>query len=212
MKDVNGGQISSRQMLRHFDQCDPVISAAMRRIGPFALKRNRNYFQTLCRSIISQQISTLAAETIHGRFRRLFPSLRPNPARVLALAEESLRDAGLSRQKISYLKDLSEHFHSGAIRPRRLICESDEAIIEQLTAVKGIGRWTAEMFLIFSLNRYDVLPVDDLGVQKGVQRLYALPQMPSRAELRSLGERWRPLRTVAAWYAWRSLDSENITY
>ncbi len=186
------------------------MAQAIEGIGPFKLKRNRNYFQTLCRAIVAQQISTKAAETIHGRFCALFPRRRPSPSVTQAIPEEELRSVGLSRQKITYLKDLSLNFENKVIRPRRLIHQSNEEIVQGLTAVKGIGRWTAEMFLIFSLNRLNVLPADDLGVQKGIKKLYSLSEMPTRKVILEFGEQWEPFQTVAVWYCWRSLD-EKIT-
>lgn len=188
------------------------MAAVIRRVGPLRLRRNRNTFIVLCKSIIAQQISTSAAETITRRFHGLFESRRPTPARLLALPEASLRSAGLSRQKTEYLRDLSGKFLGGDIRPHRLRFLADEEVIDGLTRVRGIGRWTAEMFLIFSLNRPDVLPVDDLGFRAAVKNIYAMKSHPSTATVRALGEKWRPLRTVAVWYAWRSLDARIVAY
>ncbi|MDP9174126.1 MAG: DNA-3-methyladenine glycosylase [Planctomycetota bacterium] len=193
---------------RHLQQ-DPVLRRIIADVGACGLKPRRDHFVLLCRAIYSQQISTAVARVLFGRFRQRFPGLRPTPARVLNLLtngkEDELKSCGLSRQKKAYLIDLAQHFVDKRI-PRRLSSMSDEAIIECLTAVKGIGRWTAEMFLIFILNRPDVLPVDDLGLQIAVQKVYRLKHRPRGGELMKLGERWRPYRTVAAWYLWRSLD------
>jgi DNA-3-methyladenine glycosylase II len=203
---------SHNKLTSHFRANDPIMARAIDEIGLFKLQRNKNHFQTLCKAIVSQQISTKAAETIHGRFCALFPGLKPNSAALQNLSEEEMRSVGLSRQKIVYLKDLSLHFENKTIRPHRLLHQSNDEIIRILIAVKGIGRWTAEMFLIFSLNRLDVLPVDDLGLQKGIMKLYSLPELPTRKEILKFGERWEPFQTVAVWYCWRSLDANIISY
>lgn len=184
----------------------------IREIGPFQLKKNRKYFQVLCKAIISQQISTQAARTISARFCSLFDRNFPNPQRVFEMPESNLRGVGLSRQKAAYLKDLSKHFVEKSIRPHRLPHLSNEDVILTLTGVHGIGRWTAEMFLIFSLNRLNVLPVTDLGLQNAVKILYGTKNQPSVKKIRSLGKKWNPLETVATWYAWRKLDENIVAY
>ncbi len=188
------------------------MAGIIRRVGPFQLQRNRKYFGVLCRSIVSQQISTQAADTIFSRFQRLCGGRQPTPERVIQLPENSMREAGLSRQKTSYLKDLSQKFLEGTIRPHRLAYLDNEEIIGQLTQVHGIGRWTAEMFLIFSLNRLDVLPVDDLGLVVAVQNIYGMRKRPDPKRLRAIGKRWNPLETVGTWYAWRSLNADIVNY
>lgn len=203
---------TARQILKHFDRQDPVLAATIRKIGPLRLRRNRNYFQVLCKAIVSQQISTRVAEVIHGRFQALFEGRTPTPERVAATPEATLRGVGLSRQKVAYLHDLSARFLDQTIRPHQLNYLDNEDIVQRLIAVHGIGRWTAEMFLIFSLNRMDVLPVGDLGLRAAVQALYQLPELPGAKQLRSLGEAWHPLETVATWYAWRTLDEQIINY
>ena len=182
----------------------------IRRVGPCTLKPRRDYFVKLCQSIYNQQISTAVARVLFKRFRDRFANRRPTPKAVLEfLAEddEVIRSVGLSRQKRLYLHDLATHFVNGHVKTRRFATMEDEAIIEALTPIKGIGRWTVEMFLIFCLNRPDVWPIDDLGVRKGVQQAYGRAEMPGKAEMIERGERWRPYRTVASWYLWRSLDS-----
>jgi DNA-3-methyladenine glycosylase II len=166
----------------------------------------------LSRSIVSQQISVAAADTIYSRFQKLFDGRIPTPERVAGLTDESLRTAGLSRQKISYMKDLSRHFLDGTIRPRQLNYLDNDEIIDRLTQVRGIGRWTVEMFLIFSLNRLDVLPVDDLGLRVAVQNIYGMKARPDAKRLRTIGKKWSPLETVGTWYAWRSLDAGIVNY
>ncbi|MGP0567212.1 MULTISPECIES: DNA-3-methyladenine glycosylase family protein [unclassified Nitrospina] len=203
---------ASRAILRHFDRQDPVMAAVIRQIGPMRLRRNRNYFQVLCKAIVGQQISTRVADVIYARFQALFDGKPPTPDRVAGVSVDRLRAVGLSRQKAAYLHDLSARFLDKTIRPHQLNYLENEAIIERLTAVHGIGRWTAEMFLIFSLNRMDVLPVDDLGLRAAVKTIYDLPEMPKAKQLRSLAETWHPLETVATWYAWRALDGTIINY
>ncbi|MEE8207207.1 MAG: DNA-3-methyladenine glycosylase 2 family protein [Nitrospinaceae bacterium] len=201
-----------RRILTHFKDRDPKIARVIQTVGPFHLKRNRNYFVVLCRSIVSQQISTAAADTIYSRFQKLFDGHAPTPERVAGLKDTPLRAAGLSRQKSAYMKDLIRHFLDGIIRPRQLNYLENEEIIERLTRVHGIGRWTAEMFLIFSLNRLDVLPVDDLGLRVAVQNIYGMRARPDAKRLRAIGEKWNPFETVATWYAWRSLNANIVNY
>ena len=201
-----------RRILSHFAERDPKIAQLIKAIGPFLLKRNRNYFVVLCRSIVSQQISTRAADTIYDRFRQLTGGRQPTPQRVIGLSDVAMRGVGLSRQKTAYLKDLSRHFIDKAIRPHQLNYLDNEEVITRLTAVHGIGRWTAEMFLIFSLNRMDVLPVDYLGVQAAVQNIYGLKNRPDAKRLRTLGKKWHPYETVVTWYGWRSLNADIVNY
>ena len=201
-----------KEILLHFDQNDSVMAQVIRRIGPLKLKRNRNYFVVLCKAIVAQQISVAAADTITARFNALFKGDAPTPEQVLKLTESALRGVGLSRQKAAYLKDLSVHFHEKTIRSHRLHYMDNEEVVQQLTAVYGIGRWTAEMFLIFSLNRPDVLPVGDLGLQLGLKKLYRMRKLPTVKRMRSLGGKWHPLETVATWYAWRTQDENIVAY
>jgi len=203
---------SRRQIIRHFDGRDRVMADLIRRHGPLALKRNRKHFTVLATAIISQQISTKAAATITARFNALFGGQRPTPARVLATLPEALRAVGLSRQKTAYLRDLSRHFEERRIQPRRFRFMDNDEVVDTLTAVNGIGRWTAEMFLIFSLGRLNVLPVGDLGLQAAVKNIYGLKERPGAKELAALGEKWHPLQTVATWYAWREQDEAIIAY
>ncbi len=200
------------RILSHFKKRDPKMARLIQAMGPFQLKRNRNYFVVLCRSIVSQQISVAAADTIYGRFQKLFDGRPPTPEHVSGLKEEPMRAAGLSRQKAAYLKDLSHRFLDGTVRPRQLNYLDNEAIVERLTTVHGIGRWTTEMFLIFSLNRLDVLPVDDLGLRAAVQNIYGMKTRPDAKRLRAIGKKWSPLETVATWYCWRSLNADIVNY
>jgi DNA-3-methyladenine glycosylase II len=182
------------------------------RVGPCRLTRRRDYFVVLCDSIFSQQLSTRIAGILFERFRDLFPQRRPTPRRVLKALDldgEILRRCGLSRQKRAYIHDLAKHFHARLIPTRRFSKMADEQIIESLVRVKGVGRWTAEMFLIFVLNRTDVWPVDDLGLQEAVRKAYALKERPKPKALREFGDRFRPHRTAATWYLWRSLSLKS---
>lgn len=191
----------------HLRRVDPRLAALIDAHGPLSWRPERNAFRALLESIVSQQISGKAAEAILRRFRTLYPSGRfPTPAQVLATPVEWLRSAGLSPQKASYVQDLALKFTDGTIRPRRFSRLTDEAISTELIRVKGIGQWTADMFLIFCLNRPDVLSVGDLGIRMAMKTHYRLRSLPDPAKMRAIAEPWRPYRTVAMRYLWRSLD------
>jgi DNA-3-methyladenine glycosylase II len=182
-------------------------------IGPCLLRPQRHYFWALTEAIVSQQLSVAAAATIFRRLRQLYPDHRvPRPQDVLATPIGRLRAVGLSRQKVVYLKGLAEAAIDGRLPSRRLHTLSDEEIIAALTQLHGIGRWTAEMFLIFVLARLDVFPVDDLGLQKAIQQAYRLRRHPSAAMMRRIATRWAPYRTVATWYLWASRDGKGVVY
>jgi len=191
---------------------DAVMAQLIRKFGPIKLKRNRNYFIVLCNAIIGQQISVAAADAITIRFNKLFNGHSPTPQGVIKLPDIDLRKAGLSKQKVAYLKDLSFHFYEKILRPHRLHHMGNDEVICQLTKVHGIGRWTAEMFLIFSLNRPDVLPVGDLGLQLALKKLYRMRQLPTVKRMRTIGRKWNPLETVGTWYAWRAQDEKTVSY
>jgi 3-methyladenine DNA glycosylase/8-oxoguanine DNA glycosylase len=188
---------------------DPVLAAIMRDVGPCRLRTDQTggAFAALVESIVYQQITGKAAASIYGRVRKLIKRRHPRPQDILAATEEALRGAGLSRQKVAYLRDLAEKVRDG-LKLRALGRLENEAVIEALTEVKGIGRWTVEMFLIFRLGRLDVLPVHDYGIRKAMQRAYRLRKLPTPDRMRRLAEPWRPYRTVACWYLWRSLESK----
>lgn len=195
--------------VRHLRKADPVMTKVIARVGPCGLKPRRDYFVVLAQSIFTQQISTKVATVLFNRFRDQFPRRRPTPElaqRFLAGDEALIRSCGISRQKHGYLVDLCGHFVDRKIPVRRFARMTDEEVIESLTRVKGIGRWTAEMFLIFVLNRPDVFPVDDLGLQESYKRLYGLPARPTAKQLAPLGDAWRPWRTVATYYLWRGTE------
>jgi DNA-3-methyladenine glycosylase II len=190
---------------------DPVLRDLMRRHGPCGLAeaRHADPFQALVHAIISQQLSSRAAATIAGRFDALFDG-RPTPGGVTGVPDARLRGVGLSGQKVGYLRDLSRRVDDGSLPLAALDGLADEDVVAKLTEVKGIGRWTAEMFLIFRLRRPDVLPVGDLGIVKAVQRAYRLRALPTAARLTRLGDVWRPYRSVACWYLWASLDNAPL--
>ena len=164
------------------------------------------HFDAIARSIVFQQLSGKAAGTIHGRFQGLYGGRNPLPAELTETTDERLRAAGLSRGKSAYLKDLAARVVSGDLPVETLHELSDEEIITALTRVKGIGRWTAQMFLMFRLGRPDVLPILDLGIQKGIQKAYRLRKLPSPERVGKIGAKWAPHRTIASWYLWRLLD------
>ena len=191
---------------RYLRRRDPILREIIKRVGPCTLAPRRDYFVVLCKAIFTQQISTAVAAVLFGRFRDEFPGRRPTPARVVQVMSKDpqmIRRCGLSRQKAVYLQDLASHFVENKIPTRRLSFLEDEAVIQSLVRVKGFGRWTAEMFLIFVLNRPDVLPVDDLGLREAVREVYGLPERPGAKDLTNRGELWRPYRTIATWYLWR---------
>jgi DNA-3-methyladenine glycosylase II len=170
--------------------------------------RPREAYGALVRSIVGQQLSTKAARSIYERLTALFDGRTPTPAELLAADPEKVRSVGLSRPKVTYLRSLAEHVESGELELDRLTELPDEEVSEQLTAVKGLGQWTADMFLIFHLRRPDILPVGDLGIRRAVERAYDLPEIPDAAQVLEVGEPWRPHRSLASLYLWRSLDNE----
>jgi DNA-3-methyladenine glycosylase II len=188
---------------------DRPLARLIRKTGPYSVRpeRMQRPFDALLRAIVYQQLSGKAAATILGRVQALFPKGRPTPELLLALPDESLRGAGLSRAKVAAVKDLAAKSLDGVVptlaRLRRM---DDEQIVERLTQVRGIGRWSVEMLLIFRMGRPDVLPVADLGVRKGFMLTYGLKEMPTVGELTAHAERWRPYRSVGSWYMWRALD------
>lgn len=197
-----------RSAVRHLRRSDPVLAKVVARHGPhrFELRTGGSHFDSIARAIVSQQLSVKAASTIHGRFRTLYEGAGGTPDVVARIPDKRLREAGLSWQKISYIQDLARRVTSGELELDRISEVSDDDLVARLTAVKGIGTWTAQMFLMFRLGRPDVLPVLDLGIQKAIQRVYGLRKRPSARQMEKIGRAWSPYRTIACWYLWRSLD------
>ena len=196
---------------RHLKRTDPIMRDLIGRVGPFKLQLERNRYWMLIQSIISQQLSTSAARTIRGRVEALH-----GPGVIAAesfrrLSAEQLRTAGLSKAKAIYVADLTDAVLAGRINLKSIARKSDEQIIQELTQVKGVGRWTAQMFLIFSLGRFDVFPFDDLAVRTAVRNLYGLKELPDKQAGHAIAERWRPYASVASWYCWRSLELPAVT-
>lgn len=183
---------------------DPDLAKIISQVGKYELRVMKNPYKSLVEAIITQQLSGKAADSISRRFRELFVRF-PKPKDVLEMPDSKLRKTGLSTMKISYIKDLSNRIEKREIKMSALRKMTDDEIVLRLTQVRGIGRWTAEMFLIFSLGRPDILPVGDLGLKKGIQRLYSMPDLPKENEIERLAEKWRPYRTIATWYLWKSL-------
>ena len=189
---------------------DPVMAALIARYPDCVLGNRGDAFQTLARAIVGQQISVKAADSIWARFATLAGTVAPE--RLVELDPDVLAACGLSRRKVEYLVDLAGHFVDGRIEPARWKTMEDETVIAELVDVRGIGRWTAEMFLIFNLRRPDVWPVDDIGLQKAVALHYLEGERPTLHILREQGTRFMPWRTVATWYLWRSLDPVVVQY
>ncbi len=193
---------------------DSILAAAITRVGPCGMadRQRKDHLSALIGAIVSQQLSTKAAATIFGRFVALFPDGHIRDAAAIAgQSDATLRAVGLSGQKVGYLRDLSARIADGRLQLDELDALPDEDVIEQLTAVKGFGRWTAEMFLMFRLHRPDVLPAGDLGIVNAIQRLYRLRKRPDARRILKIGEAWRPYRSVASWYLWQSLKFEVST-
>jgi DNA-3-methyladenine glycosylase II len=199
-----------RKAIIHLKKTDPILRAIIERVGPYRMEFREPTFETLVRSIVYQQLSGKVASVI---FRRLLEAAAKTgvaseltPQAILKLKPAKMREIGLSKQKTAYIRDLAERTHAGALVFDKLPALSDDQVIEQLTAVKGIGVWTAHMFLIFALRRADVLPIGDLGVRTAIRKAYELAELPKPAEIETLASAWRPYCSVAAWYLWRSLE------
>jgi DNA-3-methyladenine glycosylase II len=195
--------------IRHLRRADPVMGGLIRKAGPFELKRRKDRFHALVSSIISQQISGSAARSIR---QRLFDHVAPEKLtaeNLCCISPDVLRKLGLSPQKATYLLDLANRVACGELRLARMARLSDEAVIEELTKIKGIGVWTAQMFLIFSLGRLNVFPHDDLGVRTAIRNLYDLEELPDKTTSHRIAEPWRPYASIASWYCWRSLELKD---
>ena len=199
---------------KHLARRDRVLRKLIPQLGAGRLQSRGDAFTTLARSIVGQQISVKAAQSVWNRFALLLqePSTHLAPASVLALDGGAIRAAGLSARKVEYLFDLAQHFEAGTVHVEQWQQMDDEAIVDELIAIRGIGRWTAEMFLIFHLMRPNIMPLDDLGLLKGISLNYFSGEPVSRAEAREVGDAWAPFRSVATWYIWRSLDPLPVDY
>lgn len=193
--------------VKYLSRADPQLAGVIKTVGKYSIKIRTNAFQSLVESIIYQQLAGSAANIIYTRFIKYYNNVMPKPIQIISTSDIELKSKiGLSSNKVQYLKDLSTKVEQGKINLELLSTMSDEEVIAELTLVKGIGRWTAEMFLIFCLGRPDILPVTDLGIRKAVHKLYSLPELPKPAELLAISQPWRPHRTVASWYLWKSLS------
>jgi DNA-3-methyladenine glycosylase II len=190
--------------MRHIRKHDPVLGKIVQKVGPIDFELDERHYEALVGSIIYQQLAGSAARAILDRFKKLYDRKIPNPEQYLSTDENKLRASGLSPQKISYIRDLCERIVNGSLDLASMARLSDEEAVEKLDAVRGVGRWTAEMFLLFVLGRKDVLPVDDLGVQKAVKRIYHLRKLPSREKFEKLARNWHPYCSIATMYLWRS--------
>ena len=194
----------------HLMRKDRVLRRLVPKFPGAAIETRGDPFVTLARSVVGQQISVKAAQSVWTRFSGLMKTVKP--AQVLKLSTEDMRGAGLSARKVEYLQDLATYFQTGKVSVKKWHLMEDEAIITELVAIRGIGRWTAEMFLMFYLLRPDVLPLDDVGLLNGISKLYFSGEPVSRSEVRDLARAWEPYRSVATWYIWRSLDPEPVAY
>ncbi len=204
---------SHREAERHLSARDERLRAVIEKVGPVTLEPDptRSTFEALARSIVYQQLGGKVASTIHGRVLALFPERRAHPEALLEIDDAALRSAGLSRNKILAVRDLGSKALDGTLPTvAAMRTMTDDAIVEQLVKVRGIGRWSAEMLLIFRLGRPDVLPVNDFGVRNGFKIAYGKRTMPTPEQLARAGERWRPFRTAASWYLWRAVDLARL--
>ena len=204
---MNQETLHHAEAVAHLQQADPVLGHLIARCGPCTLQpQSLEPLVMLCRSIVYQQLSGKAAGTIMMRFLGLYEPDALTPEALLRTTDDTLRGIGLSRQKIAYLTDLATKVQDGALQLTMLPMHSDAEVMRQLMGVKGIGRWTAEMFLIFALGRLDVFPVGDLGIRKAMQRAYGYKRLPAPVTMHRHARKWVPYRTIATWYLWRSLD------
>ena len=195
---------------RHLQAYDPFLKPVIEHAGPCTIEPHRDYYRELVESIVGQQLSVKAAAAIRRKFLELFDGVFPEPMAILEKSPEELRAAGLSWAKVKYIQDLAQHVINGKVKFDHFDTLSNDEIIAELTAVKGIGEWTAHMFLMFLMGRLDVLPVGDLGIKNGVKQLYGLKRQPGPAEIVKIARKyhWHPYESVACWYIWESLDNK----
>jgi DNA-3-methyladenine glycosylase II len=195
-----------RKAILHLRASDPVMAEIIERVGTYRIRFRDPAFETLVKSIVYQQLSGRVAQVIFERLQSAMPERSITPQSVLALRPAKMRALGLSKQKTAYIRDLARLTRDGVLDFEKLLELPDAEVIERLTKVKGIGLWTAHMFLIFALRRTNVLPTGDLGIRAAIRKAYGLPELPKAAEIETMGQRWHPYCTVAAWYLWRSLE------
>jgi DNA-3-methyladenine glycosylase II len=200
-------RFSAAAAYRHLRAADPVVGALIESHGPYRPRPAMDHYESLLRTILFQQLNGVAAASIRDRWLGLYGGAYPTPTELLATTDEAFRASGVSRQKAGYMRDVAQHVLAGSLDLAALEALPDDEIVAQITAVKGLGEWSAHMFLMFQLGRPDVLPVGDFGVRNGMRVAYGLPAMPSPAEAREIGARWAPYRSVASWYMWRAVET-----
>ncbi len=197
-----------RKAILHLKKSDPVLRTIIEQVGPYRIEYRPPEFETLVRSIVYQQLSGAVALTIYNRLEAACRAGRLNPKSILKLTPEDMRACGLSQQKISYIRDLAEKTASGAVDFERMLELPDEQVMKVLTSIKGIGPWTVHMFLMFGLQRVNVMPSGDLGIRVAIKKAYQFEELPKPAEIDRMAERWHPYCSVASWYLWRSLEDK----
>jgi DNA-3-methyladenine glycosylase II len=199
----------AKEAAEHISRHDPVLRPVIAKVGLCTIRPNTNYYEELVDAIVSQQLSVYAARAIEQRFRDLFGGNFPTPDQILTTNVEALRGIGFSRAKATYVLDLAQHIIEGKVQFGHLDGQSNEEIITELTAVKGIGTWTAHMFLMFCMGRTDILPVGDLGIRNGIRKLYALENAPAPQAITELAVKnhWHPYESIASWYVWQALNN-----
>jgi len=190
--------------------CDPQLAAIINNIGPCLLERREQGFASLVRSIVSQHVSKSAAQSVRSKLDSLFEDMCINPEQILLIEEDELLKTGLSGPKVKYIKGLADHIISGKLNFNELESIDDETVINILTQVKGIGRWTAEMYLMFSMNRLDIFPIDDAAIRNAMINIYDIPKDSFNSKAREIAENWKPYRTIACWYFYRYTDNSRI--
>jgi DNA-3-methyladenine glycosylase II len=193
--------------INHLRRADPVLSAIIQRVGDYRIQFREPNFESLVRSIVYQQLSGKVASVIYGRLSAAVKG-RVRPEEILKLRPDRMRRLGLSKQKTAYIRDLARHARDRRVTFEELPALGDTEVIERLTQVKGIGVWTVQMFLIFALQRHDVLPTGDLGIRNAIRKAYSLDELPTPDEMEAMATKWRPYCSVASWYLWRSLEGE----
>lgn len=196
----------------HLTSHDTKLGKVIAQVGPCTVRPHKNYYRELVESIIGQQLSVKAAAAIEARFVALFDGHFPSPEQILSVSVEDLRALGFSRAKATYVQDLATKVIAGEVQFDHLDALSNDEVVSELTAVKGIGEWTAHMFLVFCMGRPDILPIGDLGIRNGVQKLYDLPAVPTPAEVTEIAKanNWHPYESIASWYIWKSLDNAPV--